>query len=37
MVGARAAGAGSPTDDLQVRRRDLLDGLIHEWNFAAAA
>jgi len=30
-------GAGSLTDDLQVRRRDLLGGLIHEYELAAAA
>jgi putative transposase len=45
--GARrsAVGAGSPTEDLQVRqrdllqvrRRDLLGGLIHEYELAAAA
>jgi putative transposase len=32
-----AAGAGSTTEDLQVRRRDLLGGLIHEYELAAAA
>jgi transposase InsO family protein len=37
--GARepAASADSPTEDLQVRRRDLLGGLIHEYELAAAA
>jgi putative transposase len=34
---SQAAGAGLPTDDLQVRRRDLLGGLIHEYELAAAA
>jgi putative transposase len=32
-----AAGAGSPAEDLQVIRRDLLGGLIHEYELAAAA
>jgi transposase InsO family protein len=32
-----AAAANSPMEDLQVRRRDLLGGLIHEYELAAAA
>ena len=32
-----STGAGSTTDDLQVKRRDLLGGLIHEYELAAAA
>ena len=32
-----AAGSDSPTEDLQVRRRDLLGGLIHEHEVATAA
>jgi transposase InsO family protein len=31
-----AAGANSPMEDLQVRRRDLLGGLIHEYELPAA-
>ena len=32
-----AVGVDTPTEDLQVRRRDLLGGLIHEYELAAAA
>lgn len=34
---ARAGRAYWRTEDLQVRRRDLLGGLIHEYELAAAA
>ena len=34
---AQPSEADSPTEDLQVRRRDLLGGLIHEYELAAAA
>ena len=32
-----AAGTDSPPENLRVRRRDLLGGLIHEYEVAAAA
>ena len=32
-----SVGVDTPTEDLQVRRRDLLGGLIHEYELAAAA
>jgi putative transposase len=34
---ARSSVAGATTKELQVRRRDLLGGLIHEYELAAAA
>ncbi len=36
-VCSSAAGAGSTADDLRVIRRDLLGGVIHEYQLAAAA
>jgi transposase InsO family protein len=34
---ARKSVAGTTVEDLQVRRRDLLGGLIHEYELTAAA
>ena len=34
---ARKSVAGATVEDLQVRRRDLLGGLIHEYELTAAA
>jgi putative transposase len=36
-AGIAGVGAGPTTNDLQVRRLDLLGGLIHEYELAAAA